>query len=193
MDHHQLFCKSRSLLLNMFSSQPFVDKKRKNDNIFRGLCLYWTLMHLARLSLINAQSGPYDVMRMTSQRPELQQCGRKWRKSWGIMIKMPITLFEIEPWKLCKFKKHVCSFCTAFVQQWWDIVLFFTFTITCHNNSNWPMFRSAQTDSELTGFKDQIMQEKQLFFLSISGSLKKPTLKRCNEHGGVWNGLNNFL
>lgn len=36
MNHHQLFCKSRSLLLNMFSSQPFVEKKRKNDTVFQG-------------------------------------------------------------------------------------------------------------------------------------------------------------
>lgn len=104
-----------------FSSQPFVEKKRQKDDIFRGLCLYWTFMHLMRLSLIKAQSGPYDVMIMTSQRPELQQYGREWRKSWSITIKMPITLFEIELWKFF----FICSFCFTFVQQWWDIILFF--------------------------------------------------------------------
>lgn len=97
----------------------------------------------------------------------------------------------------CKFKnQHFCYllllhyFCAT--MEGYYIAFFLTFTITRHKNSNRPMFRSAQTDSELTAFKDQIMQEKQFTFLSISGSLKN-TLKRYNEHGGVWNGLNNFL
>lgn len=140
--------------------------KRKDFQRFRSV-----------LSLITAQSDQsdqwyplFDMMIMTSFRPELQQWGRS--KRWSITVKIAIKHSEMNSipnqgttnrhpdacllrlWKLCQLKKHII--CSLLLKT--NIVFNLCNYLLQNYNANVLIGPSLE---DLAGFKDQLRKKKE--------------------------------
>lgn len=165
--------------------------KRKDFQRFRSV-----------LSLITAQSDQwyplFDMMIMTSHRPELQQWGREWSKRWSITVKILIKHSKmnripnqgttnkhpaaclLKLWKLCQFKKThffvLCSFVLLYNGWINNVFNLYNYLLQNYNYKclNWPKFRRSCRFWR----SNQKKNKTHFSFLSIPASLKN-TLLEC--------------